>query len=82
MNNFRKKIYNIFLFILSNEIYFKGCEPAIYFSALGNEDPGVLTVALRLFTLPEDALKSTFRLPKSKIDAINKTLPVSLFYSN
>ncbi len=69
--NIKKSLYKYFF-------HYEGCEPAVYFSALGNEDPGVITIASRLFTLPEDALKSTFKLNSEQIDSINKTLPVSL----
>jgi hypothetical protein len=34
-----------------------GCEPAVYISALNSEDPGVVTISERTFTLPSEALQ-------------------------
>ena len=34
-----------------------GCEPVEFLSALNSEDPGVITISTRTFTLPSEALQ-------------------------
>jgi len=54
-----------------------GCEPATFISAFSSDDPGVLTISNRLFTLPEEALTSTFNITMSQVDQIRKNLPTN-----
>eukprot|EP00921_Rhytidocystis_pertsovi_P013518 GHVQ01021879.1.p1 GENE.GHVQ01021879.1~~GHVQ01021879.1.p1 ORF type:complete len:283 (+),score=45.51 GHVQ01021879.1:648-1496(+) len=52
-----------------------GCYEAVYLSALNSEDPGVITVATQLFTLPNDTLEATFALDEYEIENIRGMLP-------
>ena len=55
-----------------------GCEEGIVIAAFNNEDPGVLTVSNKLFTLPEEALEATFAQSKRVIDELREDLPTNI----
>ena len=54
-----------------------GCEEAIFISAFSDEDPGVLTISNRMFTLPDEALQATFAENKATINKLKNGLPVN-----
>ena len=51
------------------------CRKAKYISAFNNEDPGVLTITNRLFTLPTESLSVSFNLDELQIQNIAVGLP-------
>ncbi|CAM6054393.1 unnamed protein product [Sphagnum tenellum] len=52
-----------------------GCKPVTFISALNSEDPGVVTISSRAFTLPSEALQATYALSADKIEIIKKGIP-------
>jgi len=52
-----------------------GCEPVQFLSALNNEDPGVVTITTRLFTLPDEALASSFGIELPEVQLLREGLP-------
>lgn len=54
-----------------------GYENVTFISAFSSEDAGVLTVSNRLFTLPEEAILSTFDINKNKLESISINLPTN-----
>ena len=53
------------------------CRPATFISALDNEDPGVITVSVAEFDLPDEALASAFNVPISEVQKLRAGLPIS-----
>mmetsp|Transcript_19693 Transcript_19693/g.25959 ORF Transcript_19693/g.25959 Transcript_19693/m.25959 type:complete len:226 (-) Transcript_19693:53-730(-) len=52
-----------------------GCEPIQFLSALNSEDPGVVTITTRLFTLPDEALASSFGIEIPEVQMLREGLP-------
>ena len=54
------------------------CKPVTYISSFNSEDPGVVTVSTRTFSLPNEALAVTFNVNTLDIDNIKNNLPASV----
>eukprot|EP00921_Rhytidocystis_pertsovi_P006216 GHVQ01010591.1.p1 GENE.GHVQ01010591.1~~GHVQ01010591.1.p1 ORF type:complete len:244 (-),score=30.90 GHVQ01010591.1:1337-2068(-) len=54
-----------------------GCYEAVILAAFNNEDPGVVTTATQLFTLPNEALEATFAMDNFQIENIRGNIPAA-----
>eukprot|EP00921_Rhytidocystis_pertsovi_P001920 GHVQ01003257.1.p1 GENE.GHVQ01003257.1~~GHVQ01003257.1.p1 ORF type:complete len:277 (+),score=31.97 GHVQ01003257.1:976-1806(+) len=52
-----------------------GCKEAVYIASLNSEDPGVITAATQLFTLPNEALQATFATDEYEVKKLRGRLP-------
>ena len=52
---------------LIHEVVNISCNNGSFISVFGDEDPGILQVASRLFQIPEEALTSTFNISKLNV---------------
>jgi len=60
-------LLGFFLKGLIHEVVNISCNNGSFISVFGDEDPGILQVASRLFQIPEEALSSTFNTSKSNV---------------
>jgi oxalate decarboxylase/phosphoglucose isomerase-like protein (cupin superfamily) len=55
-----------------------GCDTVTFLAAFSHDDPGFFDESLRLFTLPDEALASTFDRSEAFVKNLGKDLPIGI----